>query len=346
MKFDFHENHRLLFGTVVGGFIVLSGVVAVAPAVWLQHSATPTPGSRALTDLERSGLDVYLSEGCVYCHTQQVRPLTQDTTRYGRASVAGDYARLVPRGVFRPTPRVLGTERTGPDLTNIAERQPSSTWHYIHLYQPRAVVPGSIMPSFPWLFAESERAGAGDSGITVPSPYGPSNGVVVPTERGRALVAYLLALQSANPPAASLPSVASPTAGSSAAPLTVAGATTAPGTVADAGRGERIYSGHCAACHQASGSGLAGAFPPLAADPVVTAADAGRHIEIVLFGASGSTIGGVHYGSPMPAWGALLSDDEVAAVINHERSSWGNQAPLVTSADVAAVRARGVGNAR
>lgn len=345
MKFDFHENHRLLFGTVVGCFIVLSGVVAVAPAIWLQRSATPTPGSRALTDLERRGLDVYLSEGCVYCHTQQVRPLTQDTTRYGRASVAGDYARLVPRGVFRPTPRVLGTERTGPDLTNIAARQPSSTWHYIHLYQPRAVVPGSIMPSFPWLFAVSDRAGAGESGITVPSPHGPSRGVVVPTERGRALVAYLLALQS-TPSAASLPSVVSPTAGASAGPRSVSGATTAPGTDADAGRGERIYSGRCAACHQVSGSGLAGAFPPLAGDPVVTAADAGRHIGIVLFGASGSTIGGVHYGSPMPAWGALLSDDEIAAVINHERSSWGNQAPLVTSADVAAVRAGGKRHAR
>ncbi len=335
MKFDFHENHRLLFGTVIGGFIVLSGVVAVAPAIWLQRSVTPTPGSRALSALERRGLDVYLSEGCVYCHTQQVRPLTQDTTRFGRASVAGDYARLHPEGAFRPTPRVLGTERTGPDLTNIAARQPSATWQYIHLYQPRAVVAASIMPSFPWLFTVRDRASAGDDGITVPPPYGPSNGVVVPTERARALVAYLLALESASPPAAA----------SSAANATAPGATPATGApvdaASDAGRGERIYTTRCAACHQSSGSGLAGTFPPLAGDSVVTAAEAERHIEIVLFGASGNTIGGVRYASPMPAWATLLSDDEIAAVINHERRSWGNQAPSVTAADVAAVRARG-----
>lgn len=339
MRLDFHENHRLLFGTVIGGFIALSVVIAVAPAAWLQRSAVPTPGSRALTPLEQRGLQVYLSEGCVYCHTQQVRPLAQDTSRYGRASVAGDYARLAPIGAFRPTPRVLGTERTGPDLTNIAARQPSAVWHYLHLYQPRAVVPGSIMPSFPWLFEVRDSASAGDSGIAIPAPHAPRQGVVVPTETARALVAYLLALQSAPLPGATRQAGAAATPGLASGGSATAAA--AGGNSASAERGARVYSANCSACHQAAGTGLPGTFPPLAGDPVVTATDPTRHIEIVLFGVSGSEIGGVRYTSPMPAWGTQLTDDDIAAVINHERSSWGNSAPLVSAADVAAIRAKG-----
>lgn len=340
MRLDFHENHRLLFGTVFGGFVALSVVIAVAPATWLQRSAQPTPGSRPLTALEQRGLEVYLSEGCAYCHTQQVRPLTQDTTRYGRASVAGDYAYLAPSGAFRPTPRVLGTERTGPDLTNIAARQPSAVWHYLHLYQPRAVVPASIMPSFPWLFEVRDSASAGDAALAVPSPHGPAKGVVVPRERARALVAYLLALQSAPLPGATRAGGGG--ASGSSEGSSAAAAPAAAGGAADwAARGAQVYSTNCSACHQAAGSGLPGTFPPLAGDPVVTAEDPARHIEIVLFGANGTEIGGVRYTSPMPAWGAQLSDDDIAAVINHERSSWGNSAPLVTAADVAAIRAKG-----
>ncbi|MFP5355240.1 MAG: cbb3-type cytochrome c oxidase subunit II [Gemmatimonadota bacterium] len=341
MRLDFHENHRLLFGTVIAGFIALSVVIAVAPAAWLQRSAVPTPGSRALSALEQRGLEVYLSEGCAYCHTQQVRPLAQDTTRFGRAAVAGDYARLVPVGAFRPTPRVLGTERTGPDLTNIAARQPSAVWHYLHLYQPRAVVPGSIMPSFPWLFEVRDRAGAGDSAIAVPAPHGPARGVVVPGERARALVAYLLSLQSA--PLAGAPRAAAGQAATGEVTGGHAAATPITASSNEAGmeRGARVYSANCSACHQAAGTGLPGTFPALAGDPVVTADDPTRHVEIVLFGASGSEIGGVRYTSPMPPWAAQLSDDDIAAVINHERSSWGNRAPLVRAADVAAIRAKG-----
>lgn len=339
MRLDFHENHRLLFGTVLTGFIALSVVIAIAPAAWLQRSAVPTPGSRPLTALEQRGLQVYLSEGCVYCHTQQVRPLAQDTLRYGRASIAADYARLVPVGAFQPTPRVLGTERTGPDLTNIAARQPSAVWHYLHLYQPRAVVPGSIMPSFPWMFEVRDSASAGDSAIAIPAPHGPREGVVVPRESARALVAYLLALQSAPLPAATRPANGAATTDASTPPPA---SSTAPNVSASwAARGATVYTTNCAACHQPTGGGLPGTFPPLAGDPVVMAVDPSTHIETVLFGASGSVIAGVRYTSPMPAWGATLSDDDVAAVINHERTSWGNRAPLVTAADVKAIRARG-----
>ena len=160
MTFDFHKNHRLLFGTVFGVFLALSGIIAVGPALWVQANNRPLAGSRDLTPEEELGLQVYLSEGCVYCHTQQVRPLTQDAERYGRASAPGDYARLAPRDLWRQTPSVLGTERTGPDLSNVGERQPSDVWHHIHLFQPRAVIGASMMPS---LASRNARTGSSNT---------------------------------------------------------------------------------------------------------------------------------------------------------------------------------------
>lgn len=110
-----------------------------------------------------------------------------------------------------------------------------------------------------------------------------------------------------------------------------------PGTAA-AGTGAALYRTSCASCHQTNGQGVEGAFPPLAGDPVVTAEDPTRHVEIVLFGLQGEAIEGVAYPTPMPAWAEQLSNEEVAAVVNHERTSWGNDAPTVTAAEVAEIR--------
>lgn len=103
--------------------------------------------------------------------------------------------------------------------------------------------------------------------------------------------------------------------------------------------GEQVYGNHCGTCHKPDGEGLAGVFPPLRGDPVVTAADPTEHIRIVLEGLAGRPIDGVAYASPMPAFAERLSDAELAAVINHERTSWGNDAPAVDAADVRAMRA-------
>lgn len=320
MKLDFHKDHRLLFGVVCVGFIGLSYVAAIGPALSARHHAEPLPGSAPMSDLERQGLGVYLAEGCAYCHTQQVRPLSQDTLRYGRASIPADFARIAPQNLWQQAPRVLGTERTGPDLTNLGVRQPSDVWQYLHLYQPRAVVPGSIMPAFPWLFETKPAAEPGDVVVPLPPSVAPPEGVVVARPAAQALVAYLLSLKQA--------------------PLEASAPAAAPASSTH-DVGAAIYETRCGSCHQPSGEGIAGAFPPLAGDPVVTADDPARHVAVVLFGASGTVIGGVHYASPMPAWGDQLTDDEVAEVVNHERTSWGNAAPTVTPAFVAEIRKRG-----
>lgn len=102
--------------------------------------------------------------------------------------------------------------------------------------------------------------------------------------------------------------------------------------------GAQVYGNYCAACHQQSGEGILGVFPPLRGDPVVTSEDSAEHIRVVLHGLSGKTIGGVGYAAAMPPFGAQLSDEQIAAVLSHERSFWGNAARVVTREEVAAAR--------
>ncbi len=195
MSLNFHSNHKLLFSTILLGFLALSLIIAVGPALWVEANTAPLPGSEPMTALEHEGLKVYIAEGCVACHTQQVRPLAMDEV-WGRAAVPGDYAHVGPLGPMSPyAPALLGSSRTGPDLSNVGARQPSETWHYLHLYNPRIVVPDSVMPAYPWLFETVDIAAADDVLVPVSGPYAPDEGQVVASEKGKALVAYLLSLQ-------------------------------------------------------------------------------------------------------------------------------------------------------
>ena len=109
----------------------------------------------------------------------------------------------------------------------------------------------------------------------------------------------------------------------------------------DPAHGASIYASTCAACHQATGMGLPGAFPPLKDDPVVMNPDPAEQIDTILHGAHGRTIGGTTYPSAMPPFGSALSDSDIADIVNHERSSWGNQGKLITADQVKAARAKG-----
>lgn len=121
----------------------------------------------------------------------------------------------------------------------------------------------------------------------------------------------------------------------------MAGGGAAAATTADGGVGAAIYRTSCASCHQSNGVGLEGVFPPLAGDPVVLDDDPTRHIEIILFGLEGATINGMQYPAAMPGFAAQLSDAEIAAVVNHERTSWGHSAPTTTVDEVAEIRRGG-----
>lgn len=112
----------------------------------------------------------------------------------------------------------------------------------------------------------------------------------------------------------------------------------APVAVGAAVDGGAVYASRCVACHQASGAGLPGVFPPLAGSEWVAGKET-TLIALVLHGATGSlTVKGSTYNGAMPAFGAQLQDAELAAVLTHVRSQWGNSAAPVTADTVATVR--------
>jgi cytochrome c oxidase cbb3-type subunit II len=180
-----HTDHRSLIGTAATVFFILSLVIAVLPAFQAQKTA-PSPGLGAPEPSVARGRALYLKEGCAVCHTQFVRDLPVDAP-YGRGSVAGDYA--------LEEPPLLGTQRTGPDLSNVGARQPSEVWNLIHLYNPRAVVPTSVMPGYPWYFVETVMVSKDAIIVPVPASLKPKGKAVVATEAAIDLVRYLQSLK-------------------------------------------------------------------------------------------------------------------------------------------------------
>jgi cytochrome c oxidase cbb3-type subunit 2 len=171
--------------TVVFAFVVLVGL----PRAQLADVGAPA-ALRPYSASEQAGRARYVSLGCFYCHSQQVRTpaFGSDSARgWGRASVPDDYV--------YDRPHLLGTMRTGPDLMNIGVRQPSRDWHYLHLFEPRAVVPYSVMPSFPFLFQLRDQAGMGDVIVNTPPGLIPDGKVLLASREAQELVDYLLAMK-------------------------------------------------------------------------------------------------------------------------------------------------------
>lgn len=318
-SWSLYNNHRLFVGTVFLGFLGLSVLIAVQPAARIQAENAPLPTAVAMTTDQQAGLRVFIGEGCVACHTQQVRNIDMDQMWGGRPAVPADYAWRKRLDVWRSTPSTLGSERTGPDLTEVGKRQPSDLWHLLHLYQPRSVVKESIMPAFPWLFRDSVAGTPAGLALHIPSAYRePGSHTIVPTRRAQQLVAYLMSLKQAELPTGEV------------APAFLyvkpPKAAVAAGLVADdagpALNGSALYTTNCQACHQASGEGLKGAFPPLKGSPVVNNADATLMVNIILQGYDARAEYGV-----MPPFAAKLTDAEIAAIVTHERSSWPRSRP-------------------
>ena len=125
--------------------ISFGAMVQITPLMFQQQTMEPVKGLRPYTALELEGRDIYIREGCVGCHSQMIRPFRAETERYGHYSVAGE-------SVWEH-PFLWGSKRTGPDLARVGGRY-SDEWHRAHLYNPRDVVPESVMPSYPWLFED------------------------------------------------------------------------------------------------------------------------------------------------------------------------------------------------
>ncbi len=136
------EKNIILMSVFILIAISLGGLVEILPLIFQDQVRTPYEGIKPYPALELAGRDIYVREGCYGCHSQMVRPFRSETERYGPYSIAGE-------SVY-DRPFQFGSKRTGPDLARVGGRY-SDEWHYVHMLNPRDVVPESNMPAYPWL---------------------------------------------------------------------------------------------------------------------------------------------------------------------------------------------------
>ncbi len=211
----FTTAYAATFGAGVVFFFLSFLMLGVYPAIHLHESIeknTPAGVNLALTPAERRGEKLYAINGCAYCHTLQVRSTPADEWRFGKPTQAWE--------TQREYPQMWGTRRIGPDLARESGKRPDD-WQLVHLYDPRYVVPDSMMPAFPWLFKGSPDR---------------------PSQDALDLVAYLNTLGRAE-------ARLSPTPPAPVYVMPVA----AP--VDDLAQGRRVFLQNCSGCHGVAANG-------------------------------------------------------------------------------------------
>jgi cytochrome c oxidase cbb3-type subunit II len=151
----------LLIGVLI--VIAIGGIVEIAPLFYLKSTIEKVGSVRPYTPLELAGRNIYVREGCYNCHSQMIRPLRDEVERYGHYSLAAES--------MYDRPFQWGSKRTGPDLARVGGKY-SDDWHRAHMADPRSVVPGSIMPGYPWLAATELDFNSIDEDLKVQSTLG------------------------------------------------------------------------------------------------------------------------------------------------------------------------------
>src|SRR6188768_2531486 len=137
----FEKNSIVLIAGILA-VIAIGGLVEITPLFYLKSTIEVVDGVRPYTPLELAGRNIYVREGCYLCHSQMIRPLRDEVERYGHYSLAAES--------MYDKPFQWGSKRTGPDLARVGGRY-SNDWHVAHMISPRAVVPESVMPAYPFL---------------------------------------------------------------------------------------------------------------------------------------------------------------------------------------------------
>ena len=140
--FEFVEKHAWTLGILTAVMVSLGGLAEITPLFVAAHDVKPPANVKPYDPLRLAGRDVYVREGCYLCHSQMIRALRFETQRYGHFSTAEE-------SVY-DRPFQWGSKRTGPDLARVGGKY-SDEWQRAHLLDPRAVVPPSNMPAYPWL---------------------------------------------------------------------------------------------------------------------------------------------------------------------------------------------------
>lgn len=134
------KSMGLLLGII--GVVSIGGIIEVAPLFYIDSTIEEVEGMRPYSPLELAGRNIYIREGCYTCHSQMIRPLRDEVERYGHYSLAAES--------MYDKPFQWGSKRTGPDVARVGGKY-SDEWHKLHLEDPRAVVPESIMPPYKFL---------------------------------------------------------------------------------------------------------------------------------------------------------------------------------------------------
>jgi cytochrome c oxidase cbb3-type subunit I/II len=304
----FSYVHAVIFCAGVGFFALSFFLLAILPGKELadEIKRVAPVTMPTLTTSEQRGKVIYGREGCAYCHTQQVRSLAADVRRFGAPTEAWE--------TKYDYPQLWGTRRIGPDLSREFNVHPSD-WQLTHLYNPRLVVPDSIMPPYPWLFSASANQ---------------------PTQEALDLLAYLQSLGRARqlsgfdqqamassmhsatldmamagePSARATPSTVpiAMTGGYSDSAPVLHPASDANDLQEEVSRGGTIFAANCASCHGSAGTGDGKASSSLLPRPAnLTAARfSDERISSVLWN-------GV-VGTSMPPWRQLPAEDLRALV--------------------------------
>ena len=135
--FHWFEQRPFFFAVLVFLFVAFAGIIEVIPDFAKQ--SRPTVGTKPYSVLELAGRQVYIKDSCNACHSQLIRPFKAETDRYGMYSLSGEFA--------YDRPFLWGSKRTGPDLMRVGNYR-TTDWHENHMWDPKAVVPGSIMPEY------------------------------------------------------------------------------------------------------------------------------------------------------------------------------------------------------
>lgn len=140
---SFIERKPLLMLVTSLVLVAIGGLVELIPTFLIKENIPTITSVKPYTPLELQGRDIYVREGCYNCHSQMIRPFRYEVKRYGDYSKAGEFV--------YDHPFQWGSKRTGPDLARLGGKY-NDAWHFNHMLEPSSMAPGSIMPSYPFLF--------------------------------------------------------------------------------------------------------------------------------------------------------------------------------------------------
>lgn len=300
------DGRTIFFGAV----IIFSSIIFVVIALpFLTFNPPRSADARPLTAQEERGRRLYASNGCFYCHSQYLRP--QDWTgvgsykTVGRVAQAGDY-------FFQQT-LLLGTERTGPDLSQEGGVH-TDEWHLAHFYNPRWTFPKSIMPQFSFYYTQNEAGALSQSGeiedlIAYVQSLGGQAGVER-AQRQRALKQRLLD-ERAKGNEAVIHEWFQSTWRNVRNPM--------PASIRSLTHGKQVFTTNCIGCHGLTGDGKGPATYFINNPAPRNFTDASIHsffsdgelYDAILFGVDGTA---------MPAWGDMLTVNDIWDTVNFIRT--------------------------